>query len=212
MESSPTRPPDGGHNGQRGPAREFRDQARNALIQSRLTPNAISMVGLSAMTVHYSQHVIPPRTILLPEPLPNAAEWETMLAELREGKVELAVPQRGEKRKLVELAEKNARVNLIEDHAFPTVFVASTYADLLKVRASLASYYGLDASVFRMAYLQDSNGYWLVIDPTGFPYAGGLPAQSEPTSTSGSWTLLSSYLIALDATGQTYSRGLLNIL
>ena len=46
MESSPTRPPDGGHNGQRGPAREFRDQARNALIQSRLTPNAISMVGL----------------------------------------------------------------------------------------------------------------------------------------------------------------------
>ena len=46
MESSPTRPPDGGRNGQRGPAREFRDQARNALIQSRLTPNAISMVGL----------------------------------------------------------------------------------------------------------------------------------------------------------------------
>jgi len=106
----------------------------------------------------------------------------------------------------------NARVNLIEEHAFPTVFVASTYADLLKVRASLASYYGLDASVFRMAYLQDRNGYWLVIDPTGFPYAGGLPAQSEPTSTSGSWTLLSSYLIALDATGRTYSRGLLDIL
>jgi hypothetical protein len=45
MESSPSRPPDGGRNGQRGPAREFRDQARNALIQSRLTPNAISMVA-----------------------------------------------------------------------------------------------------------------------------------------------------------------------
>ncbi|MBN8866661.1 MAG: CDP-alcohol phosphatidyltransferase family protein [Solirubrobacterales bacterium] len=46
MESSPG-PPAGGRNGQRnGPAQEFREQARNRLIQSRLTPNAISMVGL----------------------------------------------------------------------------------------------------------------------------------------------------------------------
>lgn len=46
MESSPG-PPDGGLNGPRnGPAQEFREQARNRLIQSRLTPNAISMVGL----------------------------------------------------------------------------------------------------------------------------------------------------------------------
>lgn len=46
MESS-SGPPEGGQNGQRNsPAQEFRDQARTALIQSRLTPNAISMVGL----------------------------------------------------------------------------------------------------------------------------------------------------------------------
>lgn len=46
MESS-SGPPSGGRNGQRGgPAQEFRAQARNALIQSRLTPNAISMAGL----------------------------------------------------------------------------------------------------------------------------------------------------------------------
>lgn len=46
MESS-SGPPQGGQNGQRNrSAQEFRDQARNALIQSRLTPNAISMVGL----------------------------------------------------------------------------------------------------------------------------------------------------------------------
>jgi CDP-diacylglycerol--glycerol-3-phosphate 3-phosphatidyltransferase len=42
MESS-SGPPEGGRN---GAAQEFREQARNALIQSRLTPNAISMVGL----------------------------------------------------------------------------------------------------------------------------------------------------------------------
>ncbi len=45
MESS-SGPPEGGQNGQRRPGQEFREQARNALIQSRLTPNAISMVGL----------------------------------------------------------------------------------------------------------------------------------------------------------------------
>ena len=46
MESSSTPPSGGAPNGQRGPAQEFRSQAREALIQSRLTPNAISMVGL----------------------------------------------------------------------------------------------------------------------------------------------------------------------
>lgn len=43
MESS-SGPPEGGQ--RNGPAQDFRAQARNALIQSRLTPNAISMVGL----------------------------------------------------------------------------------------------------------------------------------------------------------------------
>ncbi|MBU0606897.1 MAG: hypothetical protein KKI08_03385, partial [Armatimonadetes bacterium] len=79
-------------------------------VRGRLTSEVIA----AAMTVHYSQHVIPPRTVLLPEPLPDAGEWEAMLSDLREGKVELAVPRRGEKRRLVELAEKNARVNLIQ--------------------------------------------------------------------------------------------------
>jgi CDP-diacylglycerol---glycerol-3-phosphate 3-phosphatidyltransferase len=46
MESSSSSPPEGGNGGQRpGPAQEFREQARDRLIQSRLTPNAISMVG-----------------------------------------------------------------------------------------------------------------------------------------------------------------------
>ena len=40
-------PPEGGRNGQlNAAAREFRSQARDRLIQSRLTPNAISMAGL----------------------------------------------------------------------------------------------------------------------------------------------------------------------
>ena len=47
MDSSPSRPPEGRRNGfGNGPAQEFREQARDRLIQSRLTPNAISMAGL----------------------------------------------------------------------------------------------------------------------------------------------------------------------
>ncbi len=46
MESSSPTPPGGGRNGSRNGAQEFREQARDRLIQSRLTPNAISMAGL----------------------------------------------------------------------------------------------------------------------------------------------------------------------
>ena len=47
MDSPSSKSPGSGRNGPgNGPAQEFREQARDALIQSRLTPNAISMVGL----------------------------------------------------------------------------------------------------------------------------------------------------------------------
>lgn len=47
MDSPSSKSPGSGSNGpDNGPAQEFREQARDALIQSRLTPNAISMVGL----------------------------------------------------------------------------------------------------------------------------------------------------------------------
>jgi CDP-diacylglycerol--glycerol-3-phosphate 3-phosphatidyltransferase len=47
MDSPSPKSPGSGSNGpDNGPAQEFREQARDALIQSRLTPNAISMVGL----------------------------------------------------------------------------------------------------------------------------------------------------------------------
>jgi hypothetical protein len=97
----------------------------------------------------------------------------------------------------------SSRVNIIEEHAFPTVYIGSTRADLMNAERSIASYYGLEASEFQLTYLEDDDGYWMVVDTTGFPYAGGLPANSEPTSASGSWTVLSDYLIYIDATGET---------
>ena len=65
-----------------------------------------SFVGL-----YYDMNVVPPDEVLLPFAIDDAelkAEW---LAEKRTGrrrKVEICVPQRGDRRKLVELAQKNA--------------------------------------------------------------------------------------------------------
>jgi hypothetical protein len=106
----------------------------------------------------------------------------------------------------------SSRVNVIEEHAFPTVFVASSYSDLMKVKSALASYYGVDNATFKMSYLTDQYGYWLVIDTTGFPYAGGIPAQSEPTGTNGNWTVLSSFIHSIDATGVPSPTGVFGLL
>jgi transglutaminase-like putative cysteine protease len=105
----------------------------------------------------------------------------------------------------------SARVNLIEEHAFPTVFVASNYSELMKVKQALASYYGIDNASFNIAYLTDGYGYWLVIDTTGFPYVGGIPAKSEPTGTNGNWTVLSSFIHCIDATGVPSSDWVLGL-
>ncbi len=53
-----------------------------------------------------------PRDILLPEAPENPELLREALAEIRGGAVRLAVPQRGEKRRLLELAHKNAALEL----------------------------------------------------------------------------------------------------
>jgi len=95
-----------------------------------------------------------------------------------------------------------ARVNVIESHAFPTVFVGTTAEEMDQVADALASFYGLGPGELRVSYLKDDIGYWLVVDTTGFPYAGGLPAQSEPTSADGGWSIVSTFLYPIDATGE----------
>jgi hypothetical protein len=98
----------------------------------------------------------------------------------------------------------NARVNVISEHAFPTVYVGNDSSYLVPLRTSLNSYYGTE---FQICFLQDSLGFWLVVDTTGFPYAGGLPSLSSPTIDSHTlvtWTFNDSdWLITVDATGET---------
>jgi transglutaminase-like putative cysteine protease len=95
-----------------------------------------------------------------------------------------------------------ARVNIIQEHAFPTVYIGPTASDLTSAQASVASYYGMAPSELNLTYLQDQDGYWMVADTTGFPFAGGLPANSEPTTADGEWTVLSDYIVCIDVTGR----------
>lgn len=102
----------------------------------------------------------------------------------------------------------NGRVNIIEKHAFATVFVSDTLFRMSSVKEVIESLYGTELPI---CYLQDEMGYWLVTDTTGFFYTGGMPAESLPVEGSNidGWTFESTdYLMAVDATGQSSGSGL----
>ena len=61
------------------------------------------------MLQYYDEdHMIPPM-ILVQELTADAETLEGLLREKRDGAVEIRLPQRGDKRKMMEMAEKNAR-------------------------------------------------------------------------------------------------------
>ena len=61
--------------------------------------------------------ILPPKEVLLSCPVPNEEAIESMLAGRAGRKVRLSVPQRGDKRKLTELAQKNGREYLEKEKA-----------------------------------------------------------------------------------------------
>jgi hypothetical protein len=104
----------------------------------------------------------------------------------------------------------NARVNIIDGHAFSTVFVASNSSELQAVEESIESYYWAPSGSLRINYLIDDFGYWMVMDTTGEPYVGGLPTLSRYASwvpDSATFTFSdSNYLICIDATGEQATK------
>jgi excinuclease ABC subunit C len=65
----------------------------------------------------YARATSIPSSVLLPLGLPDASDLEGVLAGLRGGPVHLSVPQRGEKRSLMTLAERNASETLAREQA-----------------------------------------------------------------------------------------------
>ena len=81
-------------------------------------------VVCSFILQYYAADALPPREILCDAEPSESETLSTLLTERRGGKVVIAVPQRGEKKQLVEMAEKNARnamlkreVRLKQSHA-----------------------------------------------------------------------------------------------
>ncbi len=69
-------------------------------------------VVASFLKQFYESATYVPRRVLVPFALPEQALIEEFLAERRGGRVEIVVPQRGEKRQLVEMAGRNAQESL----------------------------------------------------------------------------------------------------
>jgi hypothetical protein len=83
------------------------------------------------------------------------------------------------------------------------VFIGRDEQRVAEVRAAVASYYGMPVEQMPISYLVDDTGYWLIVDTTGFPYAGGLPTQSGYTSPERDWSIRSDFLYMIDATGDS---------
>ncbi|MBF9024905.1 excinuclease ABC subunit UvrC [Rhodobacterales bacterium HKCCD6035] len=109
----------------------------------------------------------PPRQVILSHGLEEAELMEAALGQKRGGKVEILVPQRGEKAELVEGALRNARESLARRMA-----ESATQAKLLRC---LADAFGLDGAPARIEVYDNSHiqgahavGAMIVAGPEGF--------------------------------------------
>nr|WP_193748223.1 excinuclease ABC subunit UvrC [Leisingera sp. ANG-M1] len=109
----------------------------------------------------------PPRQLILSDGIENADLMEQALSEKADRKVELLVPQRGEKTELVAFAVRNARESLARRMA-----ESATQAKLLR---GLAEAFSLEAppqriEVYDNSHIQGTNavGGMIVMGPDGF--------------------------------------------
>ncbi|QHQ35939.1 excinuclease ABC subunit UvrC [Algicella marina] len=122
---------------------------------------------LEAFLVQFYSNKTPPRQLLLSHPVDNTDLLEDALAAKLGRKVEVLVPQRGEKAVLVEGASRNAREALARKMA--------ESASQAKLLAGLADAFDLDApperiEVYDNSHIQGTNavGGMIVAGPEGF--------------------------------------------
>lgn len=96
-------------------AGRIRDEHHLMLTGTRGLP--AGEVLSQALARHYADLHDTPREVLVDAALPDAAVLAAWLAQRRGGRVDVAVPQRGEKRRLVELARENAALYLAQARA-----------------------------------------------------------------------------------------------
>ena len=122
---------------------------------------------MEAFLGQFYDNKAPPRQVILSHGLEEAELMEAALSQKRGGKVEILVPQRGEKAELVEGALRNARESLARRLA-----ESATQAKLLR---GLADAFGLDGAPARIEVYDNSHiqgahavGTMIVAGPEGF--------------------------------------------
>ncbi|MBL4915826.1 excinuclease ABC subunit UvrC [Szabonella alba] len=122
---------------------------------------------MEAFLTQFYDDKIPPRLILLSHPVENEDLVTAALSERAGRKVEIAVPQRGEKAELVENAARNARESLARKQS-----ESATQNRLLE---GIAEAFGLESpprriEVYDNSHIQGSNavGGMIVAGPEGF--------------------------------------------
>jgi excinuclease ABC subunit C len=122
---------------------------------------------LSRVLAQFYEEVPPPRTILLDRELPDRALLEEALGELAGRRVEISVPQRGERRRLMEQAQRNANEALDRRLA-----ESGTQAKVLR---ELSEFFELPEvpariEVYDNSHIQGQNavGAMIVAGPEGF--------------------------------------------
>jgi len=122
---------------------------------------------LEAFLAQFYDNKEPPRLILLSHPIEDADLMVELLTDRAGRKVELAVPQRGEKAELVENAARNARESLARR--------LSETATQSKLLSALAEAFDLDPvprriEVYDNSHIQGTNavGGMIVAGPEGF--------------------------------------------
>jgi transglutaminase-like putative cysteine protease len=103
---------------------------------------------------------------------------------------------------MVNLAGGNSRVYLTHDHAFAAVYVGNETGNLQNVTADIRAYYNTQVPVHAF---RDETGYWMVADPLGSFYMGGLAVGQVPMEQENQyWTSAfpeSGTLYSIDVTG-----------
>ena len=124
---------------------------------------------------YYHRAAFVPREILLPFPIEETELLEGWLAERKGAKVELAVPQRGTKHDVVEMARSNAEKYIADEAAR----IEQANDQTLGAVRELGRYLGLKEEPMRMECFDISHNQGSETVASMVVFEGGLPKKSD---------------------------------
>ena len=129
----------------------------------------------SFLRQHYSAATMLPPEIVMPDALPEAESLEAFLTERRGGPVRLHVPQRGKKRHLAELAERNAKDALEQERVRWLADRGKTEVALRELQEAL----GLEGPPKRIECYDVSHVQGTSVVSSMIVFEDGRPAKSQ---------------------------------